>query len=347
MAIETIKITPDYIIAKSPTSGSITYSAGTMPTTGTEFPSYLRSTYSSSTIDPNTGYDIYYNQVAPFPYPLLNYGNIWGPVITQTVGGSIFSLTAAPAAALNSTVTVINTNIIEAGTYVIVPTIWYIESGSANSLNTATGLYPTASQFYCEIANTSTSFYITKFTTNDGSVLWIGPTSATSVDSDTSQVSGGDIYAIKLNYGMQNPDSINPAVPASYSSTYIKSTLSTVTITGTSGQFSCASTPLAVGETLTISGTKGGTGTITGYTSPKSYLISETNGSTTFTLKNLNNTAIATTAGTPTGLTYSKPKTLVIKLTTGSILSVDPAWTKGAVKILYYSRGYLKLRYTK
>lgn len=262
MARETIRITPDYIIAKSPTTGLITYSAGTVPTTGTEFPSYLRSTYSSNTIDPNTGYDIYYNQVAPFPYPLLNYGSINAPVATQTVGGSIFSLTAAPAAALNSTVTIINTNIIEAGTYVIVPTIWYIESGSANSLNTATSLSPTESQLYCEIANTSTSFYITKFTTNDNSVLWIGPTSQTSLNSETSYVSGGDRYAIKLNYGMQNPDSINPAVPASYSSTGISSTL-------------------------------------------------------------------------------------VIKLITGSILSVNPAWTKGAVKILYYSRGYLKLRYTK
>jgi hypothetical protein len=219
-----------------------------VPTTGTEFPSYLRSTYSSNTIDPNTGYDIYYNQVAPFPYPLLNYGS----VITQTVGGSIFSLTAAPAAALNSTVNIINTNIIEAGTYVIVPTIWYIESGSANSLNTATSLSPTESQLYCVIANTSTSFYITKFTTNDGSVLWIGPTSSTYFDSDANVTIGGDIYAIKLNYGMQDPDSINPAVPASYSSTYIKSTLSTVTITGTSGQFSCASTQLSIGQSVTI-----------------------------------------------------------------------------------------------
>lgn len=81
--------------------------------------------------------------------------------------------------------------------------------------------------------------------------------------------------------------------------------LSTVVITGTAGQFSCASTQLKVGQTVTISGTFGGTGSITGYTNPTTYVIAVTNGTTTFTLVTTAGAAIVTTAGTPTGLTYT------------------------------------------
>jgi len=62
----------------------------------------------------------------------------------------------------------------------------------------------------------------------------------------------------------------------------------------------------AVGQTITISGTAGGTGGITGYSTPKTYWIVETNGHSTFTLSTTNSgTAVGTTAGTPTGLTYT------------------------------------------
>jgi hypothetical protein len=81
--------------------------------------------------------------------------------------------------------------------------------------------------------------------------------------------------------------------------------LTTVAITGTGGQFSCDAATLVVGQNVTISGTLGGTGSITGYSSPTTYTISATNGSTTFTLVNASTgAALTTTAGTPTGLTY-------------------------------------------
>jgi len=84
-------------------------------------------------------------------------------------------------------------------------------------------------------------------------------------------------------------------------------TLSGVAISGIAGQFTCtaASQTITVGQSLTISGTLGGTGTIVGYVNPTTYLVSATNGSTTFTLVNSSGSAIVTTAGTPTGLTYS------------------------------------------
>ena len=82
--------------------------------------------------------------------------------------------------------------------------------------------------------------------------------------------------------------------------------LTSVTIADTAGGFTCASTSLFVGMYVTISGTLGGTGSITGYSSsPITYRISATNGSTTFTLQTTGGSAIVTTAGTPTGLTYS------------------------------------------
>ena len=85
-------------------------------------------------------------------------------------------------------------------------------------------------------------------------------------------------------------------------------TLSGVVITGTNGTFTCnaVSTTLAIGQPVTISGAFGGTGSITGYTTPTTYYIIATNGSTSFTLSATpGGSSIVTTAGTPTGLTYT------------------------------------------
>jgi hypothetical protein len=100
-------------------------------------------------------------------------------------------------------------------------------------------------------------------------------------------------------------------------STSVPTTLTSVQITGISGQFSCAATTLSVGQSVTISGNFGGTGTILGYNNPVKYFISVTNGSTTFTLNAVPNSTVfgsglTTTVGTPTGLTYklSNPTTI-------------------------------------
>ena len=90
-------------------------------------------------------------------------------------------------------------------------------------------------------------------------------------------------------------------------------TLTSVVITGTAGQFSCTASAvsLAVGQSLTLSGTYGGTGSIAGYTDPTTYYIVATNGSTTFTLSTTPGGAgVTTTAGTPTGLTYTLSTTI-------------------------------------
>jgi hypothetical protein len=83
-------------------------------------------------------------------------------------------------------------------------------------------------------------------------------------------------------------------------------TLNSVLITGTAGQFSSTARTLFVGQKIIISGTLIGTGTISGYTGPKTYYIITTNGTTTFTLsETLGGSAITTTAGTTLGLTFT------------------------------------------
>jgi hypothetical protein len=101
-------------------------------------------------------------------------------------------------------------------------------------------------------------------------------------------------------------------------------TLSSVAITGTGGQFSCAATTLYIGERVTITGTFGGTGSISGYSTGTSYFIVATNGSTTFTLSTTSGGAgVTTTAGTPTGLTYS----LITFINAGQIItSITPSF---------------------
>jgi hypothetical protein len=104
-------------------------------------------------------------------------------------------------------------------------------------------------------------------------------------------------------------------------------TLSGVVITGVAGQFSCtaSSTPLAVGQSLTISGAYGGTGSISGYTNPTTYYIIATNGSTTFTLSTtVGGSGVTTTAGTPTGLTYTLSTTINTSGTQSGVQSVSP-----------------------
>ena len=86
------------------------------------------------------------------------------------------------------------------------------------------------------------------------------------------------------------------------------STLSSVVSLSTNGTFSCTASTLAVGQPITLSGTYGGTGSITGYANPTTYYIITTNGTTTFTLSaTFGGSAVVTTAGTSSGITYTTP----------------------------------------
>ena len=94
-------------------------------------------------------------------------------------------------------------------------------------------------------------------------------------------------------------------------------TLSTVVLAGTGGQITFASQAgLVTGQRLTISGTLGGTGTITGYTDPTTYILTAVT-ATSATLTTTAGAAVVTTAGTPTGLTYTLGVAPVVATVTG------------------------------
>ena len=108
---------------------------------------------------------------------------------------------------------------------------------------------------------------------------------------------------------------------ASESAAAGRTALAGVAISGTGGQFTCTATTLAANDRIVITGTLGGTGTISGYASGNIYTVSAVTGTspsvTGFTLTGEDGSALTTTAGTPTGLTY-KPYTLVLISGTGN-----------------------------
>jgi phage tail sheath protein FI len=133
----------------------------------------------------------------------------------------------------------------------------------------------------------------------------------------TVTLSGGAISAIAVSSGgsgYATAPSVTLSAPsggtgATFTTVLSAPTISGVAISGTGGQFTCTATTLVVGSTINITGTLGGTGTITGYATGTTYKVSAITGSgssvTGFTLTTTADVAIVTTAGTPTGLTYS------------------------------------------
>jgi hypothetical protein len=118
-------------------------------------------------------------------------------------------------------------------------------------------------------------------------------TAGTNVKSITT-AAGTSAFALDVPRGV----SVTTATAAA-------ATLSSVVIAGTGGQITFTSqSGLVTGQRLTISGTLGGTGTITGYTNPTTYILTAVT-ATSATLTTTAGAAVVTTAGTPTGLTYT------------------------------------------
>lgn len=122
-----------------------------------------------------------------------------------------------------------------------------------------------------------------------------------------------DNSTCKITYTVAVPYSGVRIIGGGYSSTQIQFnpsiTLSGLAATNTAGAFSCTTCAgIAVGETITLSGSAGGTGSISGYANPTTYYVSAaTNGTPgSLTLKALPAstltapTALVTTVGTVT-----------------------------------------------
>jgi len=124
---------------------------------------------------------------------------------------------------------------------------------------------------------------------------------------DTTNVSGitGNTAGLEIERGVKTPAQFLFNETVSHWDEFAVA-LTTVKITGTGGQFSCDATTLVVGATVTITGSINA-GSITGYSSPKTYYIVATNGTSSFTLATsfYNAQTLVTTSSGATALTAS------------------------------------------
>jgi hypothetical protein len=127
------------------------------------------------------------------------------------------------------------------------------------------------------------------------------PTTAGSL----TLTAGTNVKSVTTTYGASAFSLDVPRGVRVTTATAAVATLSSVVIANTSGGITFTSQAgLVTGQRLTISGTLGGTGTITGYTDPTTYILTAVT-STSATLTTTAGAAVVTTAGTPTGLTYT------------------------------------------
>ena len=144
-------------------------------------------------------------------------------------------------------------------------------------------------------------YFLNNFTTSDDN-LWQFDIAYDSTGNNTNNMVAHPGQNLRYLTSSVNTPVLYGTFPSGFG------ILSGVTITGVAGTFSClaSSVALVINQQIAISGTFGGTGSISGYTNPTTYYITATNGSTTFTLSTtFGGTPVTTTAGTPTGLTFT------------------------------------------
>jgi hypothetical protein len=128
---------------------------------------------------------------------------------------------------------------------------------------------------------------------------------AASTAAGVSRVTRADGVVVDQ---MDYPRAVSVTTAAFTAATFVTAN---ITASNTTGSFAVATTPLvglAVGQTVTVTGTNSGTSTLAAGT----YLISATNGTSTFTLVTTAGAAITTvSSGTNTGLTFANTLTAV------------------------------------
>jgi hypothetical protein len=134
-------------------------------------------------------------------------------------------------------------------------------------------------------------------------------TTSTGINTLSSVQITGTAGQISFTANPTDPISVNDLITLSGTELGTQ-ILQSIFISGTGGQFGCAASdvPIVTGQSVTISGTKGGSGSITGYTSPgpKTYYVITTDGSSSFTLSATpGGSAITTGTGVPSGLTFT------------------------------------------
>ena len=240
----------------------------------------------------------------------------------------------------NNTTLAVNNIVTITGTFGGTGSITDYTSGTVYKVSSVTGSSPNVTGF--TLTTVDGTAIVTTVGTPTGLTytVIISPTSTGTfkayIPPSVSFGSAGAVQEIVINDGGLYPagstitatisappaGGTNPVIQSISTSLDSGTLITGVAISGTAGQFTCSNTILAVNDIVTITGTFGGTGSITGYTSGTLYKVSAITGTspnvTGFTLTTESGTAIVTTAGTPTGLTYLLSKKKVI---TGITLS--------------------------
>ena len=116
---------------------------------------------------------------------------------------------------------------------------------------------------------------------------------------------GTSVKSVTTNAGVAALAVDVPRAISVTTATAAATTLASVIIANITGGITFTSqSGLVANQRLTISGTLGGTGTITGYVDPTTYILTAVT-ATSATLTTTAGAAVVTTAGTPTGLTYT------------------------------------------
>ena len=220
-----------------------------------------------------------------------------GTYYVQTGGASVTSITITTsyALAIGSTTPVVvastgGTAVLGA-TYNTVASVGAATSGTYQQAGVVAGL--TAAQ-------------ATTQSTSSGAGLTLAPASF-AVNGVTYTNTGN---------GYINTVPVTPSITSTTLTAISAFTSSGFSSTSLTGSYLLATPQSAgtfyVGQVLTLTGTNGGT-TITGYSTGKSYLVKTTNGTSTFTLTNIDGTAVANglASGDITGLTINLYKATV------------------------------------
>ena len=251
------------------------------------------------------------------------------PGLTSATNTAVTGLiiTSSLAATYNTAISLARTDFLVTQAQYAGTTVATQDVLSASTFITGSQTVGSITANYCTIAGTAyariimTSVGTATSTAGSGNTVAITSTSAvTALYGSALSIARSDFLITNTENtsigGLAAGDVLSITSAASY-------TLTTVAISGSAGQFTCTASTLSVGMTVTISGTYGGSGSITGYVTPTTYRISATNGTTTFTLTTTAGVALSTGAGTPTGLTYTVGTFISSSQT---ILTVTPSY---------------------
>lgn len=247
----------------------------------------------------------------------LTNGTGAGPTFTKVAAGGTIRVTATNGSAGVVTGAIVHT--IGAGGYT-----------SSNSVSLTTFYYSAGPYIVSIDSATQVTLSVTHASTTATTLTFA---QVISVASGHVGMSRGDPIRISATSGFTNLNNTSTTTTVTGTDHYILTSVTTplsgVTLNVSTGDFTCTTNSLFVGQKVILTGTNTGA-LITGYSSGTSYYIISTNGTTTFRLSTtVGGSSIAATGTTgSTGLTFS-----AVGLTFNPTPTVTGTYTSGGVVV--------------